>query len=141
MPALRERPEDIPLLVEAFVHEFAKSFGKTVESIDKASIRKLQLYSWPGNIRELRNAVERAMILSNGPRLQISAPCGLSVELAHSMLLSEAERGHLRTVLELAGWRIRGKNGAAEMLGVKPTTLDSMLIRHGITAKHRPLNQ
>jgi formate hydrogenlyase transcriptional activator len=140
MPALRERPEDIPLLVEAFVHEFAKSFGKTVESIEKESIQKLQVYSWPGNIRELRNAVERAMILSNGPRLQISAPCGLSVESAHSMLLSEAERGHLRTVLELAGWRIRGKNGAAEMLGLKPTTLDSMLIRHGITQKHRPLN-
>jgi formate hydrogenlyase transcriptional activator len=140
MPALRERPEDIPLLVEAFVHEFAKSFGKTVESIDKESIQKLQLYSWPGNIRELRNAVERAMILSNGPRLQISTPCSLPVESAHSMLLCEAERDHLRTVLELTGWRIRGKNGAAEMLGVKPTTLDSMLVRHGIAHKHRPLS-
>jgi transcriptional regulator with GAF, ATPase, and Fis domain len=140
LPALRERTEDIPLLVESFVHEFAKSFGKGIESIDKDSIQKLRLYPWPGNIRELRNTVERAMILSNGPRLRISPPCAPSEEAAQSMLLSDAERDHLRSVLELTGWRIRGKNGAAEILGVKPTTLDSMLVRHGITPKHRSLN-
>lgn len=139
MPALRERAEDIPLLVEVFVHQFAKSFGKVIESIDKDCVRQLQLYSWPGNIRELRNTVERAMILSNGPRLRILPPRSTSEVGICSMLLSDAERHHLRSVLEITGWRIRGKNGAAEMLGLKPTTLDSMLIRHGITPKHKPL--
>jgi formate hydrogenlyase transcriptional activator len=138
MPALRERPEDIPLLVEAFVHEFAKSFGKAIESIDKDSMQKLRLYPWPGNIRELRNTVERAMILSNGPILRIAPPCGTPEETVHRMRLSDAEHSHLRAVLEIAGWRIRGKDGAAEMLGLKPTTLDSMMIRHGITPKRRP---
>jgi transcriptional regulator with GAF, ATPase, and Fis domain len=135
MPALRERIEDIPLLVEAFVHEFSKSFGKPIESIDKDCMRALQLYEWPGNIRELRNTVERAMILANGPRLRIYPPSSPPRETAHSMLLSDAERGHLRNVLEITGGRIRGKDGAAELLGLKPTTLDSMLVRHGITAK------
>jgi formate hydrogenlyase transcriptional activator len=135
MPALRERIEDIPLLVEAFVHEFSKSFGKPIESIEKDCMRALQLYQWPGNIRELRNTVERAMILANGPRLRIYPPSTAPREAAHSMLLSDAERGHLRNVLEMAGGRIRGKGGAAELLGLKPTTLDSMLVRHGITSK------
>ena len=135
MPALRERIEDIPLLVEAFVHEFSKSFGKPIESIDKDCIRSLQMYQWPGNIRELRNTVERAMILANGPRLRIYPPSSVSGDVRHSMLLSDAERGHLRNVLEMAGGRIRGKGGAAELLGLKPTTLDSMLVRHGITSK------
>jgi formate hydrogenlyase transcriptional activator len=135
MPALRERIEDIPLLVEAFVHEFSKSFGKPIESIDKNCIRALQLYQWPGNIRELRNAVERAMILANGPRLCIYPPSIAPEEAPHSMLLSDAERGHLRNVLEMVGGRIRGKGEAAELLGLKPTTLDSMLVRHGIIAK------
>jgi formate hydrogenlyase transcriptional activator len=135
MPALRERIEDIPLLVEAFVHEFSKSFGKPIESIDKNCIRALQLYQWPGNIRELRNAVERAMILANGPRLCIYPPSIAPEEAPHSMLLSDAERGHLRNVLEMVGGRIRGKGEATELLGLKPTTLDSMLVRHGIIAK------
>jgi formate hydrogenlyase transcriptional activator len=135
MPALRERIEDIPLLVEAFVHEFSKSFGKPIESIDKDCIRSLQLYQWPGNIRELRNTVERAMILANGPKLRIFPPSSGPGETARSMLLSDAERGHLRNVLEMTGGRIRGKDGAAELLGLKPTTLDSMLVRHGITSK------
>jgi len=111
MPALRERIEDIPLLVEAFVHEFSKSFGKPIESIDKDCIRSLQMYQWPGNIRELRNTVERAMILANGPRLRIYPPSSVSGDVRHSMLLSDAERGHLRNVLEMAGGRIRGKGG------------------------------
>ncbi|MBB5340117.1 sigma 54-interacting transcriptional regulator [Tunturiibacter gelidoferens] len=132
MPALRERPEDIPLLVQSFVHEFAKSFCKPIESVDQGSLRALQLYPWPGNIRELRNTVERAMILANGSRLFISPPSDSSNNSAPSLLLSDAERGHLCNVLAMTGWRVRGKDGAAELLGVKPTTLDSMLVRHGI---------
>ena len=137
MPPLRERPEDIPLLVQSFVNEFAKAFGKGIESIDKDSIDMLQRYNWPGNIRELRNAVERAMILANAPRLHIDLPSASSNDAVPSRLLSDTEREHLRNVLEMTGWRVRGKDGAAEILGLKPTTLDSMLVRLGITSKDK----
>ncbi len=135
MPPLRDRPDDIPLLIQSFVNEFAKSFGKGIESIDKDSIYALQRYTWPGNIRELRNTVERAMILASGPRLFISPPSASSDDAAASLLLSDTEREHLRSVLEMTGWRVRGKDGAAEILGIKPTTLDSMIVRLGITTK------
>jgi formate hydrogenlyase transcriptional activator len=135
VPPLRERPEDIPLLVQSFVNEFAKSFGKSIESIDKESINSLERYTWPGNIREVRNTVERAMILGRGPRLYITTPSVSPDDAAPSLLLSYAEREHLRTVLEMTGWRIRGKGGAAEVLGLKPTTLDSLMVRLGITRK------
>ncbi len=137
IPPLRERPGDIPLLVQSFVNEFAKVFGKGIEFIDKDSIGTLQRYSWPGNIRELRNAVERAMILASGPRLHISPPSDAFHDDVPSLLLSDTEREHLRNVLEMTGWRIRGKGGAAEILGLKPTTLDSMLVRLGITSRDK----
>jgi formate hydrogenlyase transcriptional activator len=135
VPPLRERPEDIPLLIQSFVNEFAKSFGKCIESIDKESIDSLQRYSWPGNIRELRNTVERGMILASGPNLHICTPCRSPDETAPSLLLSDAERDHIRSVLEMTGWRIRGKDGAAVILGLKPTTLDSMIARLCITQR------
>jgi formate hydrogenlyase transcriptional activator len=137
IPPLRDRADDIPLLIQSFVNEFAKSFGKSIESIDKDSIDELQRYAWPGNIRELRNTVERAMILACGPRLFISPPSVSSNNAAPSLLLSNAEREHLRCVLEMTGWRVRGKDGAAEILGLKPTTLDSMIVRLGITPKSK----
>jgi transcriptional regulator with GAF, ATPase, and Fis domain len=140
IPPLRDRPEDIPLLIQSFVNEFAKSFGKCIESFDKDSLESLQRYRWPGNIRELRNTVERAMILANGPRLFISPPNVSSNDAAASLLLSDTEREHLRGVLEMARWRIRGKEGAAEILGIKPTTLDSMIVRLGITPKGKRQN-
>ena len=121
---LRERPEDISLLVQSFVNEFAKAFGKGIESIDKTSIDALQRYSWPGNIRELRNMVERAMIVATGPVLYIKPPSDSPNNPGPSLLYSDAEREHVRSVLEMTGWRVRGKDGAAEMLGLKPTTLD-----------------
>ncbi len=74
VPPLRERVEDIPLLVQSFVNEFAKSFGKGIEAIDKDSIEALKRYSWPGNIREMRNIVERAVIMATGPKLHIGTP-------------------------------------------------------------------
>jgi formate hydrogenlyase transcriptional activator len=135
IPPLRERLEDIPQLVQSFVNEFAKSFGKCIESIDKQSINSLQRYTWPGNIREVRNAVERAMILGNGPRLFISAPRVSPNDAAPSLFLMDAERDHLLGVLEKTGWRIRGKGGAAEILGLKPTTLESMMVRLRLTRK------
>jgi transcriptional regulator with GAF, ATPase, and Fis domain len=135
IPPLRERLEDIPLLIQSFVHEFAKSFCKSIESIDKESIDSLQGYAWPGNVREVRNTVERAMILANGPRLFISPPSVLPHDSAPSLFLMDAERDHLLSVLEKTGWRIRGKGGAAETLGLKPTTLESMMVRLRVTRK------
>src|SRR6266404_1757707 len=134
VPPLRERREDIPLLIQLYVNEFAKSFGKCIESIDRDSINTLQRYSWPGNIRELRNSVERAMILASGPRLYIATPRALPDDAPH-LLLVDAERDHILSVLNVTGWRVRGKAGAAELLGLKPTTLDSMMVRLHITAK------
>ncbi len=132
LPALRERREDIPLLVWAFVQEFAKSLGRSVESIRRGTMEALQSYSWPGNVRELRNVVERAMILHRGPRLRIDMPETERADASHGLKLEEVERRHVVTVLEMSGWRIRGKNGAAEMLGLKPTTLESRLEKLGI---------
>ena len=129
IPPLRERQEDITGLTEAFVHEFAKAFGKSIESIDKRSIDALRLYGWPGNIRELRNAVERAVILANGPRLTISLPKSSANGTNLSLAMEDIERDHLRKVLEMTGWRIRGKDGAAEILNVKPTTLESRMAK------------
>lgn len=133
VPPLRERPEDIPLLIQSFVNEFAKSFGKCIESIDQDSIDSMQQYPWPGNVREVRNIVERAMILATGPKLYISPPGISGSGEAASLRLSNTDREHLRKVLESTGWRVRGKDGAAEILGLKPTTLDSMMVRLGIT--------
>jgi transcriptional regulator with GAF, ATPase, and Fis domain len=133
VPPLRERPEDIPLLIQSFVDEFALAFGKGIESIDKASIEALQRYSWPGNVREVRNVVERAVILANGPSLCISLPSISLGDAEPSLRHSDAEREHVRSVLEKTRWRVRGKDGAAEVLDLKPTTLESKMAKLGIT--------
>ncbi|HMD09958.1 MAG TPA: sigma 54-interacting transcriptional regulator [Candidatus Acidoferrum sp.] len=135
IPPLRERPEDIPLLIQSFADEFALSFGKGIESIDKASIDALQRYNWPGNVREVRNVVERAVILANGPRLHISLPSVSPSNAEPSLRHSDAEREHVRSVLEKTRWRVRGKAGAAEILDLKPSTLESKMVRLGITRK------
>jgi formate hydrogenlyase transcriptional activator len=132
-PALRERPEDIPVLVRTFVREFAVSLGKGIREIDEDSITVLQHYRWPGNIRELRNVVERAVISSTGPRLQINLPDKRTDDDTLSLSHLDVSREHIRGVLEMTGWRIRGKDGAAEILGLKPTTLDSMIARLGLS--------
>jgi transcriptional regulator with GAF, ATPase, and Fis domain len=135
VPPLRERPEDISLLVKVFVHDFALSIGKGIEVVDKDSIESLQRYSWPGNIRELRNIVERAVILTTGPRLYISVPSDSADDGRPSMLHLDNEREHIRRVLEMTGWRVRGKGGAAEILGLKANTLDYKIARLGL-ARH-----
>jgi formate hydrogenlyase transcriptional activator len=132
-PALRERPEDIPLLVHAFVKEFSRSIGTRTQEIDEDSIKALQRYPWPGNIRELRNIVERAVISSSSARLHIEAPTTGTDNATRSVMSDlEVRREHIRSVLERTCWRVRGKDGAAEMLGLKPTTLDAMIIRFGL---------
>ena len=132
VPPLRERREDIPPLVSTFVAEFSAAFGKNIESISKESLDKLQRYSWPGNVRELRNVIERAMIVATGPTLWIDRPDPALSESTPSLNIWENEIQLIRNVLEMAGWRIRGRNGAAEILGLKPTTLESRMTKLGI---------
>jgi transcriptional regulator with GAF, ATPase, and Fis domain len=131
VPPLRERVEDIPLLVRTFVEEFATAMGKRIESIPRASVEALVRYAWPGNVRELRNVIERAMILASGPTLRIDLP-SLGPGASASQQLRGVERDHILGVLNRANWRIRGANGAAETLGMKPSTLESRMKKLGI---------
>ncbi len=123
VPPLRERRDDVPLLVWSIVHELSKGMNKAVETIRRQDMERLQRYDWPGNVRELRNVVERALILCTGPTLQIAPPHSPSTSKDRVMSLDEAQRRHIVKVLEAAGGRIRGAGGAAELLGMKPTTL------------------
>ena len=139
VPPLRERAGDIPLLVWRFVEEFSAAFGKQIESIGKEDMAALQQYSWPGNIRELRNVVERAMIMGTGRRLTFP-PLGSSSNAAakRSPKLEDVEREHIRTILESTGWRVRGAGGAADRLGLRPTTLESRLAKLGLKRPYHP---
>jgi PAS domain S-box-containing protein len=132
VPPLRERREDVPLLVWSFVEEFTRSLGKTIQAIAKESMEALQRYAWPGNVRELRNLIERAMIANTGPILRVAVPGIADVVAAKSLALEDVEREHILHVLELTRWRVRGKEGAAEMLRLKPTTLESRMAKLGI---------
>jgi transcriptional regulator with GAF, ATPase, and Fis domain len=138
VPPLRERLEDIPGLAWAFVGEFSKSFGKPIDSISKASMGDLQTYSWPGNVRELRNVIERAVILSTDRHLTIPLPrSGSGRQLPASASLADLEIEHIRATLEATNWRIRGNGGAAERLGLKPTTLESRMAKLGLVRPAR----
>ena len=132
VPPLRERREDIALLVWAFVEEFSRTLGKTIRAIAKESMEALQGYAWPGNVRELRNIIERAMITSTGPTLQVVLPRNAEAVRLKSMALEDVEREHILHVLERTRWRVRGKDGAAAMLRLKPTTLESRMAKLGI---------
>ena len=132
VPPLRERVEDIPVLVWSFIEEFARSSGKRIDSISKESLAALRKYPWPGNVRELRNLIERAIILARGPLLVVEPPALAAAVPPTSANLAEVQAEHIRGVLERVGWRVRGRGGAAELLGMKPTTLDSRMARLGI---------
>lgn len=133
LPPLRERPEDIPLLIAAFVREFSDKMGKRVERVRKSDLEALQNYSWPGNVRELRNVIERSMIMADGPALHLVLPEADSVPgLRGSRLLRDVERLHVEEVIKSTGGRIYGPRGAAQILGVKPTTLYALMDRLGI---------
>jgi formate hydrogenlyase transcriptional activator len=134
VPPLRERREDIVSLVWLFVDEFSRSFAKRIDAIPRRDMDALQRYPWPGNIRELRNVVERAMIVATGPRLAIALPARSDVGQAakRSLKMVDVEKDHVRTVLESTGWRIRGTNGAAELLGLQPTTLETRMLKLGL---------
>jgi DNA-binding NtrC family response regulator len=132
-PPLRDRVEDIPLLVWAFIKEFEKPMGKAIEKIPQKSIGALQQYPWPGNIRELKNVIEHAMIISKDRVLQLNPPAGLSTNLHKDLKLEMVERNHIIDVLNKTSWRVRGQKGAANLLGLQPTTLESRMKKLGIT--------
>ena len=139
IPPLRERLEDIPLLVRTVVKEFQKRMGKEIESIPKKTMRALQSYSWPGNVRELRNMIEHAMILSKSKTLHVHVPEQASSGTDVAGSLEELERRHIVAVLEKTGWRIAGPGGAAESLGLKRTTLQAKMNKLGIKRSNNAL--
>ena len=138
VPPLRERPEDIPLLVHFFAHKFAQQMNRRIESIPKETMAALTSYHWPGNIRELQNLVERGVILSRGSSLEIPL-----AELKHSgkvanhingsTTLEEVERDHILRILGESNWVIGGPTGAASRLGLNRTTLNHRMRKLGIT--------
>jgi formate hydrogenlyase transcriptional activator len=129
VPPLRERVEDIPTLAWSFADEFARALGKRIESIPKDQLLTLQSYAWPGNIRELRNVIERAVIVSTGPRLIVEPPRPRRFGPKRSVRLLDVEREHVQAVLESTNWRVRGDGGAAELLGLKPSTLEGRMAK------------
>jgi transcriptional regulator with GAF, ATPase, and Fis domain len=141
IPPLRERRGDIPLLVWFFITNLQTRLGKAFETVPPRVMDALASYDWPGNIRELRNIVERAMILSPGSRLELddafpgrhrtTRASALTLE-RQSENLEDVERVHILSVLEECDWRVRGKDGAAERLGLKRTTLQSRMKKLGI---------
>ncbi len=132
LPPLRERPEDIPPLVWYFVRQNEEKLGRRIDRIPQKCMADLQRYGWPGNIRELRNLVERAMISSNSRTLDVR-PFGETAEPnSKPLTLKESERKLILEALKQSGWRISGRNGAAEMLGLKRTTLQAKMKKLGI---------
>jgi formate hydrogenlyase transcriptional activator len=137
VPPLRERPEDIPLLVRHFTQQFARRMHKTIEAVPADAMQGLMRYPWPGNIRELQNIIERAVILSSGPVLQVPLadlkPAAPSAPPTSHDTLQEAERRHILAVLEETDWVLGGPRGAAVRLGMKRSTLQFRMRKLGIS--------
>jgi formate hydrogenlyase transcriptional activator len=134
VPPLRQRKEDIPLLVQAFIEQYARKLGKQITSIQKETMKALQDYPWPGNVRELESVIERAVILCPGPILQLADKLEMSsLPLSSSMkTLEEMERNQILRTLSDTRWRIEGKDGAAGILGLHPSTLRARMHKLGI---------
>jgi len=136
VPPLRQRQEDIPMLVWSFVQEFSDKMNKKIKMIPDKTMEQLQSHAWPGNVRELRNVIERAMILTKGTSLQVDIPKSIESTHQRSMGLEEFEKNHIIDILSMTGWKVRGKNGAAELLRLKPSTLESKMQKLGIKRPH-----
>jgi transcriptional regulator with GAF, ATPase, and Fis domain len=147
LPPLRERGDDIGLLAANFAGKFAQRMGRSIESLSDDCIRRLQAYSWPGNVRELQNVIERAVITARDGRLnldralpettkEMSAEAAPAAETPKRVRtakeLEELERANLLAALKATGWRVAGETGAAQLLGMKPTTLSSRIKALGI---------
>ncbi len=132
MPALHERREDIPILIWKFVRKFEKSMGKRITTIKKTQMENLQRYDWPGNVRELRNVVELAMIITEDKVLNLKTPETMMRERHQYLNLETVERNHIIEILQKTGWRVKGKSGAADFLGLHPATLFSKMKKLGI---------
>jgi PAS domain S-box-containing protein len=132
IPPLRDRPEDIPPLVFAFTEEFSTRMGKKITKVPRSAMERLESYSWPGNIRELRNVIEHSVILSSGDTLKLSNSGESSTREVHAVTLADAEREHILKTLESTGWRIKGAHGAARRLDLEPSTLYSRMQKLGI---------
>ena len=142
LPPLRDRQEDIPALVRTLVEKFARKTGRPITTIHQSLIQVLQGYSWPGNVRELENVIERAVIVSPGPVLHLAETLSGSAAAeknGHAPLaadpgttLEDVEREHIRRTLDAVGWRVQGKGGAADLLGLNPSTLRARMRKLGI---------
>jgi formate hydrogenlyase transcriptional activator len=134
LPPLRERKDDIPLLIEHFVCKFAKRQGKSIHCVPDEVMEVLKRHDWPGNIRELQNVIECAVIMTTGPVL------GLPMRECRTQnggsapvrTLADAERAHITAALHETNWVVGGRRGAADRLGLPRTTLITMMRRHGI---------
>jgi formate hydrogenlyase transcriptional activator len=138
VPPLRERPEDVDLLVHFFVDRFARELGKRIEGVSRPSLERLRAYAWPGNVRELSNVVERAAVLATGPVLEVGADCFPTAPPPPAAAtngggtLEHVSRAHICAVLERTGWVVEGPRGAAAALGVRPSTLRSRMKKLGV---------
>ena len=154
IPPLRERREDIPLLVDYYVRKFGKGNESSPKKISKETMKTLQDYSWPGNVRELINVIERAVIMNESPQLRLSEkmnsiPFGRRSEVISKMpkavggngikSLSDVERAHILKTLLQTGWRVEGGNGAAQLLGINPSTLRARMKKLGINRPKHPM--
>ena len=137
VPPLRDRREDIPLLAHHFVDVFCRKMHKKIRWISSAELGRLIEYHWPGNVRELEHIVERAVIIMNGKGITfpdlVQTSAGFPDRELGMMSLADVEREHIRRILANTGWRVGGRNGAAAILGLKPTTLFFRIKKLGIT--------
>ncbi|MEX0793127.1 MAG: sigma 54-interacting transcriptional regulator, partial [Pirellulaceae bacterium] len=132
IPPLRQRREDIPPLVWTFVEAFGRRMGKVIKNIPRKMMQQLQEYHWPGNVRELSNVIERAMILTDDETLRVELPITKQEGASVARTLKETEREEILRVLQQTGWRIRGVGGAAQLLDIKPTTLEARMVKLGV---------
>jgi transcriptional regulator with GAF, ATPase, and Fis domain len=145
LPPLRERGDDIPLLLQFFLKKFSARIGKAVDDVTPEFLRRFQAYSWPGNVRELENLVERAVILTASSTLDVDSIPVLASEggVVHPQAprpgarLEAVEREHILATLERARWVIEGPAGAARLLELHPNTLRSRMKKLGITRADR----
>jgi PAS domain S-box-containing protein len=144
VPPLRDRRSDIPLLANSFIKQFSKKLGQTITSIEPQTVTELQNYHWPGNIRELRNTIERALINARGPVLQLVDKLTDSTDeevAVGNKTLEELEREIILKRLEETNWKISGTSGAAESLGLHPNTLRARMSKLNIRKDSSPSSQ